>query len=157
MDFGYIITTLSALVALIGGVWLWAKGALPVLYRLGMGLATRKIALFATKESEYHYLFTVLASSNIFKAKNIIRIPYDRIEVAKEEKCSVYVVSYCDFKDKLDNIVQMKNDAIPLIIYSSERIDPAVANPIQKIPNVSLVNYPGRLVSDVFVSMATTN
>jgi len=66
------ISTLITLIAVLYGIYLFARGIFPVWYRLGMGLSKRKIAIFA--EKEFDDLRDMLFESGLFLKENIIKI-----------------------------------------------------------------------------------
>jgi len=67
------IETLVLIVGIVYAIVLWAKGISPALYRLGSGLAKRKIAIFA-KGDNVASLKSLLTDSGLFKDKNICEI-----------------------------------------------------------------------------------
>jgi hypothetical protein len=135
--------------------YLYVMGIFPALYRLGTGLAERKIALFA--ESEYTSLRKLLVDSELFKDKNVVQIHRNSINSA--ENHSLFVVYWAEFSDKLDDILRNKKDNVPLIIYAPQdkgRIEPEDLETINQHRNVIIVNFRGRLINDILVSLMTT-
>jgi len=130
-------------------------GIFPVLYRIGIGLTKRKIALFA--EAQFTSLRGLLVDSGLFKEKNIIQI--DKTSINKAEGFSLFIVYWSEFKDNLDTILQKKKDNTPLIIYApqdKEKIDQGQLEKINLHRNVIVVNFRGRLINDILVSLITT-
>ena len=69
-----VVGYISICVVIVGsaaGVILWMNGILPVLFRLGSGLAGRKIAVLA-RGSNLNSLRSLLTDSRIFREKHCI-------------------------------------------------------------------------------------
>ncbi len=129
---------------------------LAVWHRLGKGLAKRKIAIFA--EDEFEPLKAILTDSKLFKEKNIVQIA--RNEIGKEERCSLLLVHYKPFAKHMEEILQRKKDSTALIVYAPSeegRLEQEVMNNINARRNSLIVNFRGRLLNDVFISMITTS
>lgn len=137
---------------------LWAKGIAPVLYRLGNGLANRKIAIFA-KGDNRSSLKSLLLDSGLFKEKNIVEIS-DARDLGKAEEASVYLVFWHDWAKDIEEILRVKPDKCALIVYSPFHMD--------RIPNDQMANldgkrhtavtqFRGRLLNDIVTSMITTH
>ena len=131
------------------------KGILPVLYRLGIGLTRRKIAIFA--DTKFDSLKDLLVDSGLFNEKNIVKI--DKESIKKAEDISLLLVHYKPFRDKIDEIISIKRDSDALIIYAPSedgRIEENVLRKINSQRNTIVVNFRGRLLNDILVSMITT-
>ena len=87
--FSYI-STLLFIGVLIKGISLWIKGILPVLLRLGNGLAKGKIAIFANN-SHSEELEELLHTSGLFRRYNIIKIN-EINSIYRSENCSLFLV-----------------------------------------------------------------
>jgi hypothetical protein len=166
-----MITTISDLLALIGivdtiiltyligrHVVLWARGISPALYRLGNGLANRKIAVFA-KSDTLNSLKSLLIQSQLFREKNILSITKkDDIDMA--EGASVYLMFWPDWKECQNDILAMKPDSCALIVYA-----PRSGGPIPEPDMINLdgkrhtavTNFRGRLLNDIVTAMITTS
>lgn len=147
------ISTVFIVVSFIYILYLVIKGILPVWYRLGIGLSKRKIAIFA--KNEYESLRNLIADSGIFS--DCIQINRDNIK--KAENQTVYLVYWKEFEDKIDDILAIKKDITPLIIYApvnEGRIDDNNMNKINSHRNSIVVNFRGRLLSDILISLITT-
>ncbi len=150
-----------ATIIMIGGfvytVFLVTKGVLPVWYRLGIGLSSRRIAIFAS--TEYESLKSMLVDSKIFDAKNIIQINQNELKKAETE--TLFLVHWKEFQDKMPEILNLKKDSTALIIYAPQnegRIEnPMVLNQINSHRNALIVNFRGRLLNDILTSMITTS
>ena len=111
------LTTLLAVAGLIYTIYLLIKGLLPVWYRLGIGLAKRKIAVFA--EDEFSNLKSMLVDSHLFKSKNIIQI--DRGALKKAESVTLMLIHWKPFETHIDEILRIKKDSDALIIYAPQK------------------------------------
>lgn len=122
---------------------------------LGVGLSKRKIALFA--EVEFTSLQALLVDSGLFKINNIEQI--HKSSIKKAENYSLFVVYWDEFSDMLDDILQKKKDNTPLILYAPQdkgKIAPEDLKKINQHRNVVVVNFRGRLINDILVSLMTT-
>lgn len=152
------IQTVVFITLAVYAIMLWVKGIAPVLYRLGNGLANRKIAIFA-KGDNRSSLKSLLLDSGLFKDKNIVEIsgPHD---LGKAEEASVYLLFWHDWAKDIDEILGKKPDKCALIVYAPYHMD--------RIPNDQMANldgkrhtavtqFRGRLLNDIVTSMITTH
>lgn len=149
------IATLFSLAVLVVTVYLWARGIIPVLWRLGNGLSMRKIAIFA--DSEFDNLKDVLVDSKLFRESNILRI--DRESIKKAEGCPLLLVHWKVFENQIDDVLQIKRDTDALVIYAPHKDGPVpsdVTDKINRHRNSILVNMRGRLLNDILTCMMTT-
>lgn len=149
------ILSLIAVAGLISTIYLTIAGVVPVLYRLGMALSKRKIAIFATEK--YEELKEMLVDSNIFKEKNIIKI--NKGEIKKAEDISLFIVHYSSFKNEIDQIISIKKDSDSMIVYAPQDagfIEKDALNKLNSQRNTIIVNLRGRLINDILISMMTT-
>jgi len=134
------------------------KGVVPVWYRLGIGLSTSTIAVFASS-SEFSSLKSMLVDSKIFKEKNIMKIHGNDIDKAKGAK--IFLVHWKDFQNEMSKILVLKEDSTALIIYAPQkegRIDSQeTLNQINQKRNSVIVNFRGRLMNDILTSLITAN
>ena len=152
--YGYI-TSAAVLVGVIYIAYLIIKALAPILYRLGLGISKRKLAIFAS--GEFGSLKDMLKDSGIFKEKNLIQINKNDLDKAKEY--TVFLVHWNEYKDKLDDILLLKSDNTALIIYAPQNegiIDQQSLEKINSKRNSIIVNMRGRLLNDIFISMMTT-
>lgn len=155
------IGTLSTAVVLAGLVWgicLWGRGILPVLLRLGNGLATRKIAILAGA-SDQGSLKSLLADSGMFREKNIISVAVQN-DLGRAEKATLYLVHWPSWQDALGKVLSQKKDGTALVVYAPHeggRIPDQVLVSLNNQRNVTVTNFRGRLLSDILVSMMTTS
>lgn len=150
------IATIFMIVAFCYTIYLVIKGILPVWYRLGLGLSKRRIAIFAS--TEYESLKSMLIDSKIFEEKNIIQI--NKNDIKKAEKETLFLVHWKDYQDKIDEILSLKRDATALIVYAPQSegiINSTKMLKINSHRNAIVVNFRGRLINDILVSLITTS
>ncbi len=153
---GYVSLVISTILALIGIVLFFRK-IIPVLYRLGRALVGRKIAIFGNASST-DSLLNLLTDSSIFETKNIIKINLaNDISRAKSQNCSVFLVCWSDFEDNFDAVLSEMEDSIALIVYAPPgSIKPEIMTQINNYRNAIVVNFRGRLLNDLMVSLITS-
>lgn len=145
------------IVGIIVVAYLYCSNTLTTLYRLGRGLAKRDIAVFA-ENGHYESLRDALVDSKIFKQQRIHQIHKNSIDKAK--KYSVFLVHYSAYQNDLDKILSLKDDSTALIVYappSEGRISDSDMNKINDKRNAIVVNFRGRLINDILVSLITTS
>jgi len=148
------VSTILMIVGFCYTAFLVIKGVLPVWYRLGIGLSKRKIAIFA--KDEYQSLSDMITASKIFTTT--IQIHED--DIKKAEKETIFLVHWKEFKNKIDEIISIKNDTTPLIIYAPTkegRIEDEDMSKINSHRNSVVVNFRGRLLNDILTSLITTS
>lgn len=148
-----IIGAASIVVAAIA----WARGIVPVLFRLGNGLSRRKIAVFA-KGDVLVSLETILRDCKLFKQTNIIKVPTEG-DMGAANRATVFLVYWPDWKDKVEDVLSKKNDGTALIVYAPQEhgfIPRETMSLLDKQRNVVVSNFRGRLLNDIVVSMITT-
>lgn len=148
--------TLATIIGMLYTGYLIMKGILPVWYRLGIGLSKREIAIFA--EEEFDNLKNLLVDSKIINPKNIVKI--DRQSIKKAGSISMLLVHWKCFAAEIDQILNIKDDTDALVIYAPQHegfIDKPVLEKINKERNCIIVNFRGRLLNDILVSMITTS
>ena len=146
--------TILVIAWLVFTVFLVAKGVFTVWWKLWIGLAKRKIAIFA--EKEYNSLNSMLIDSKIFSKT----IQINKNDLKKAEKETIFLVYRKEFQDKIDEILSIKKDSTPLIVYApieDGRIDEENMKKINSHRNSIVVNFRGRLLNDIFTSLITTS
>lgn len=154
--FGYG-STIIVIIAVIVKMYRWCKGISPALLRLGKGLASRKVAVFAESD-DFNSLKSLLVDSKLFKDNNVTQIT--RNELKKAEDISLFLAHWKAISSYLVNILSVKKDGTALIIYApqEEGIIPSESiKEINKHRNVVLVNFRGRLLNDIVTSLITTS
>jgi len=139
-------------------IYVFVRGIAPALWRLGNGLAKRKIALFA-KGDNAGSLKALLLDSKLFQAKNIMEISMLK-DIGRAEAASVYLVFWHDWVNEIDAILDKKPDSCPLIVYSPYDRGPLPAAQMTKLDgkrHTTVTNFRGRLLNDVVASMITTS
>lgn len=147
------INVLIFISIIILGFIAWTKGIFPVLIRLGIGLARRKIAIFAN--TEFSSLQSLLIDSKLFNKKNITDIPSVK-DIGKADKATVYLVSWADWQNNIDDILNKIKDETALIIYAP----PSAIKDMSKLDknrHTVVSNFRGRLLNDIVISMITTS
>lgn len=154
---GYISTIIVILVFIIGLV-MWSRGIIPALLRLGNGLSKRKIAIFATSD-QANSLESLLLDSSLFQEKNITHV-LTAEDVGRAENSTMFLAYWPDCENYIDQILAKKVDDTALIIYAPTELGRVSNEDMAKINqhrNVVLVNFRGRLINDIVVSMITTS
>ncbi|MEK7078681.1 MAG: hypothetical protein AAB929_01300 [Patescibacteria group bacterium] len=152
------ISTVVVIIGVILVVISWLRGISPALWRLGNGLAQRKIAIFA-KSDNLSSLKSLLTDSKLFIEENIIPITNTN-DVDKSEKATLFLVYWPDWKDDIDIIFTKKFDGVALIVYAPQELGIISGDSVKKLNekrNVVLTNFRGRLLNDIVVSMITTS
>lgn len=151
---GGLLTLYSVFLILLSIYWI-TTGIMPVLYRLGFSLSKRKIAIYG--KTEFSSLRDILVDSGLFKDKNIVQI-HDN-DIKKAEDITLFMIYWPEFHNKLDDILSIKKDATPLIVYAPQEIMKIDLSDIKKMNahrNVIIVNFRGRLINDILISLITT-
>jgi len=151
-------STVVVVISVVVGIILWAKGILPVLLRLGNGLAKRKIAIFAKGEN-LTSLKSLLTNSELFNEKNILGIT-KKEDVGAAECATVYLVFWHDWSDDIADILQQKKDGCALIVYAPRDLGPIPEEQMKNLDgkrNTAVTNFRGRLLNDIVTAMITTS
>lgn len=152
-----IISDIIVLVGLLWGGVLWLRGIVPVVLRLGNGLARRKIAIFA-KGDHVISLKDLLLDSKLFKKKNIYEITSGE-DFGRSEEATVFLVYWHDWtSENINQILNQKRDKCALIVYAPYNCDRIPSDMMTKLDgerNTAVTNFRGRLLSDIIGSMIT--
>lgn len=154
---GYVSTALVFASAVAAAV-VWAVGIGPALWRLGNGLACRRIAVFA-KDGALTSLDALLADSRLFWKANIINVGAEG-DIGKAERATLFLVHWPDWTDTWKKILDQKRDGTALIVYAPQdkgRIPADVLEEMNNARNVVICNFRGRLLNDIVTSMITTS
>lgn len=160
-DIFSIVSLLDSIVLsilIVGCVILWVKGISRSLYRLGNGLAKRRIAVFAKNDNSTS-LRSLLLQSKLFRDKNIFSIT-KKEDIGIAERASVYLMFWPDWKDCLDEILAMKPDSCALIVYAPREHGPISEPNMVKLDgkrHTAVTNFRGRLLNDIVTAMITTS
>ncbi len=133
----------------------WFTGISPVLFRLGLGLSTRKIAVFSADDNMLVLKDSIMLT-RLFKENNICEIRQANYDVAR--KCSVFLVEWEKFGHSIEDIFNMrKNDQTPIIIYAEPGgIPKEQMARIAGRPLTNITNTRGRLVNDLILAVIAT-
>jgi len=148
------LTFIVGIIVLLG---VWFSGALPVITRIGFGLARRKIALFAKGENRLS-LSKLIVDSALFRERNLIEIG-QRADFGSAKKASVYVIAWGDWTEHFPDIIGLAAGSIPVIVFAppgSGDIKEEEMELIHNSPNSSVVRFRGRLLNDLVTSIITT-
>lgn len=150
------ITVVVGFLGLIYTIICWSIGITPVIFRLGIALWERKIAIFGSLEV-YDSLKSALTDSNVFKEKNIVHIKSDNIDKAKNE--TIFLVDWDTFGNKIEEVFSARRDhQTAIVIYAKpQSIPPDKMNSIANRANTVVVNFRGRLLNDILNSLITTS
>ena len=155
-----IIGMLSTTLALIGffhTVVAWFCGVSPLLWRLGMGRWRRRIAIVAGVDS-YSVLRNALVNSGVFRRKKVEHIT--KVDLSRIKNCSLLLVDYPSMSDYVEDILEKKEAQAGMVFYCPSENGQVPEDILKKIgdtPNTALVNFRGRLLSDVLTMLITTS
>lgn len=138
-------------------VFLFWKGLLPALWRLGSGLSNKKIAIYA-KGDNAEELKKLVSDLKIFKGQVVI-VRSDN-ELGDAETAHIHLVRWCDFKGSLNKIILKKNKNDAMIVYcpsTDGRVDVESEELINSKENSLVVGFRGRLLNDIVTSLITTS
>ncbi|MFH1543172.1 MAG: hypothetical protein ABIE03_01405 [Patescibacteria group bacterium] len=158
LDFVGYICTIIVVVGVVVGFIIWFRGISPALYRLGNGLAKRKIAIFA-KGDNAGSLKSLLTDSKLFRQKNVFEIT-NRENIGKAEEASVYLVYWHDWANDISEIISQKPDKCAMVIYApydKGKIPDEQMKNLDVKRNTSVTNLRGRLLNDIVTMMITTS
>lgn len=156
-----LITTAVAIISFFIVVTGWLMGISPLLYRLGFGRWSRKIDIIADGDN-FDSLKNDLVDTGIFREKNIRHI--SKSTLAKVKESNLGLVHYQSFTPtQLETILGNKKTGAGLVIYF-----PEFSPPTQVIPNdmlkkindhsfTTIVNFRGRLVNDILITLLSTS
>jgi len=152
------VTALIFLLTLAFGIYAWAKGIIPALIRLGNGLSRRRIAIFA-KGDHLRSLESLLLDSKLFYKKNVIDISSES-DFGRAEQATLYLIFWHDWQDKIAEILNTKKDTTALVVYAPQDLGRIPEDKLKELNgrrNVTVVNFRGRLLNDIVISMMTTS
>lgn len=149
--FTFCVTVLG----IIYKIFCWFFGITPIIFRLGVALWKRKIAILGDIES-LDSLKSCISDSNIFSEKNIVTINLDNLDKVKDQ--TIILVDWESAKDKLDQVFSSrKNHQTAIVIYAKPASIPQEKmNDIANRANTVVVNFRGRLLNDILTSLITT-
>jgi len=153
-----IAETLLIFITFTYGLYLWFRGILPVLIRVGNGLSKRKVAILA-KGDNANSLKTLLIDSKLFRERNIISVT-KADDLGCIENASVYLMHWHDFADDIEQILAKKPNECPMVVYAPYDMDRIPNDQMKKLDgrrHTAVTNFRGRLLNDIVTSMITTS
>jgi hypothetical protein len=157
LEFLHLIVFIFEVACVIVAAVAVVRGVAPVLWRLGNGLANRKIALFA-KGDNVASLKNLLLDSKLIRAKNILEVTRAE-DFGRACAATVYLVFWHDFEDDIDGILNQKPDSCALIVYAPYDLPRIPTEQMKKLDgkrHTAVTNFRGRLLNDIITSMITT-
>lgn len=150
------LTVVFAALGIIYRVVCIALGVTPLVFRIGKALWRRKVAIIGNLEA-FSSLTDCITDTNIFKKNNVVHIPTDNIEKAKD-----YSILLVDWETSGNNIDQIflarKNHNTAVIIFAKPGSIPQdKMTDIGNRSNTVVVNFKGRLLNDILNSLITTS
>lgn len=150
------ILSLIGIGAILFGIYIWYRGIGVPVYRLGNGLARRKVYVLAN-EGNARSVSELLINSRLFQKNNIIKIT-TREDFGRAEGKSLYVVRFEDWSDNLDEILGLKKNGAFMVVFAPDiRIPDEYMDKIKIHSNIAITNFRGRLIGDVLLAMMTTS
>lgn len=150
------LTVTLGVIGFLYKVICWIFGITPIVFRLGITLWKRRVAIFGSIEV-FESIKASLTDSKIFKAGNIVLITSDNIDKAKNE--TIFLVDWETFGNKIDQIFSARqNHQTAIVIYAKpQSIPQEKMNDIANRANTVVVNFRGRLLNDILTSLITTS
>lgn len=154
------ITTIVAILMFFYALACWIFGIAPLLYRLGFARWKRKLQIVSSPES-YSDLKSDLIKTGIFRDKNISNVTKASLNQLKDDTLVLIHYQYLTEAE----IIKVLNDKATnsgYIFYFPEFNPPTnvVPNNIMSLinnqPFTTLVNFRGRLVNDLVITMIST-
>lgn len=155
-----LLTTLVAVLAFFANIVAGILGISPLLYRLGLGRWRRKITVLADGDS-YDTLKDDLVTSGVFRSKNIDHVTSKSLSKVKES--NLLLVNYGSFDAKqIKTIIKNKKASAGMVVYfpdfsPTNRVPDDVLKLINDEPHSVLVNFRGRLINDILITLLSTS
>ena len=151
----WFLFTIISVFWILRAVISWIFNLTPIVYRLGMALWKRNVAIFWSSEA-FINLRDLLTDSSIFKKSKIEQINKYNIEKASE--FSIYLVDWESYQQYIDEVFSIrKNHQVWIVIYAKPwSIPPDKMEKIVNHTNTSVVNARWRLLNDIFTLLITT-
>jgi hypothetical protein len=155
-----LATTLVAVLTFFGAVIAWILGISPLLYRLGLGRWRRKISVLSDSDN-FASLKDDLISSGVFRAKNIDHVTSKSL--SKVGDSNLLLVHYGSFDAKqIKTIIKNKKASAGMVVYfpdfsPTNRVPDDVLKLINDEPHSVLVNFRGRLINDILITLLSTS
>ena len=149
-------TALLTILTFLYGVACWFFEISPIVFRLGLALWKRNVAIFSSAD-QFQSLKNTLIDSRIFTERKIVHITADNIERAKNE--TIYLVDWESFGANIEQVFSTRyNHQTAIIIFAKPgSIPQETMGQIANRPNTVVVNFRGRLLNDIITSLITTS
>lgn len=150
------LTVVFAAVGIVYRIVCIVLGVTPLVFRIGKAIWRRKVAIIGNYEA-FSSLKDCITATNIFKTKNVVHIPIDNIEKAKEH--TILLVDWETSGNHIDQIFLTRNNQNTAVIIFAK----AGSIPHEKMAEIAnksntvLVNFKGRLLNDILNSLITTS
>ncbi len=155
-----LATTLIAVIVFFMAVLAWFLGISPLLYRLGLGRWRRKISVLANSDN-YPSLQKDLISSGVFRAKNVEHVTSKSLADVKNS--NLILVDYSSFTPaQIKTIIGNKQSSAGMVVYfpdfsPTNRVPDDILKLINDEPHSVLVNFRGRLINDILITLLSTS
>ncbi|WCN08275.1 hypothetical protein [Marinomonas mediterranea] len=150
-----VIYTALALAGTLYLIYKAAIGSFPIIFRLGIAVSNRKILICAG--DRFGDLERLLVESKLFRKKNISQMSLHELD--NMDSTTLCIVHYKYAQDRFTDLMNNKKDSCAVIVFADgghQEVQSAHTQLIDKKKHTSLVNFRGRLLSDVFMAMITT-
>lgn len=160
LEFVGLITTAISVLVFLTAVIAWFLGISPLLYRLGLGRWRRNIKILANTEN-FNSLKGDLVDSGIFRSKNIDQISDQNLSKVKDS--NLLLLHYKSFTaDQVKTILKNKKAMAGMVVYfpdfsTTNKIPEDISKLINDEPHCVVVNFRGRLINDVLVTLLSTS
>ena len=146
--------------AVIGGAttaYAWSSKIIKPLWRLGLGLARKKIVIVSS-HNECSSLTNLISESKIFDSKNVNEV-CSREDSEDIKKADVVLFRYSGSPFTLEDVLSKKSDTAAVVIYARPGEIPKDSpdwDLMDEHRNISICNLKGRLLNDLLTLMMTT-
>src|SRR5690606_18150445 len=120
-------------------IWRVCTGVIPVLVRIGKGIAFRRVAVVASGDAA-DSLVSLLKGSGLVRKNNVQRVDNDSL--ASLHGYSLWIVHWPYVHDFIAQILDQKPDHVPLIVFAPQSqgiIPQAVFADIESHRNTTVV------------------
>lgn len=161
LDIVGAVTTALGIIFFFIAVISWLLGVSPLLYRLGFGRWSRKIDIVAD-DTNFNSLKKDLEKTGVFRSKNIRHINASNLADVKE--MNLGLLHYQSFTvEQVEAILSDKKSSAGLVTYFPEFSPPSNVIPVDMMKKINdhsfttIVNFRGRLVNDLLVTLLSTS
>lgn len=161
LDIVGAFTVAVSLILFFVAVFSWFFGVAPLLYRLGFGRWSRKIDIIAD-DTNFNSLKKDLEKTGVFRGKNIRHISTS--DLAEVKEMNLGLLHYQSFTvEQIEIILSNKKTGAGLVTYFPEFSPPSNVIPVDMMKKINdhsfttIVNFRGRLVNDLLVTLLSTS